>query len=647
MTPDAERIMYRGFTLQCPEGATPELRLAPIDGPRNHRPSLVSLAQDAATRTTAVLLGRIHYRKDLLARFPQLATPHDRSDAALALAAYRHLGRKGLEQLEGEFSLVVWDGKRQCLLAQRDPLGCWPLFWSVRNETRVVGTGLGALVDGQAHSAFDLDALAEFLMQPMPADELPCEQTAFQGIQRVLPGTIVELGPQGRVTRHAYWDWADRIGRTEAASLEDAGEQFATRLRQAVRERIPAEGSLAAHLSGGMDSSSVVCLAREAIAAGGGASPLHTLSLVHQRRSLAREKSFIDLVVSQGGPIRPQFLAADEVVYFDWFDEELPRHDEPSALLRSMPNHRCLVNAADRVGALMTLSGEGSDEIACFQPYHLADKVRRGRWWSALSEARQWSSGRNRGMWSVLRRYGLEPLFPLWFREGWGPSMRQGYGAWPGLSFFSVPPWVRPEFARKHGMRQRGDANARRMFAAPTDVSWNRFMLATTSGDWERWHLAAPLGMNLSHPFRDPRVVCFALGLPHHLRGVPGTTKPILETAMRGVLPEEIRTKQCSPGFDDMYGLGLRKNMARLEQLVRNPALADLGIVDAEKLIPVLHQAALGIGDAQATDRLDKTLTLSAWVDHMARRRPAEPSEVHRLEGDRAGRELVASPSPG
>jgi hypothetical protein len=89
--------MYCGFTVWCPAGGCPEVHLSPIEGWRKHRPSLVTLAQDAASRTAAVLLGRVFYRDDLLARLPDGPDLREALDAALALAAYRHLGRQGLE----------------------------------------------------------------------------------------------------------------------------------------------------------------------------------------------------------------------------------------------------------------------------------------------------------------------------------------------------------------------------------------------------------------------------------------------------------------------------------------------------------------------------------------------------------------------
>ena len=127
------------------------------------------------------------------------------------------------------------------------------------------------------------------------------------------------------------------------------------------------------------DSSSVVCLARDELAAGATAAPFHTLSLAYNRRSLAGERSSIDMIVQQGGPLQPHMIEGDDILYYDWFSGESPRLDEPSGLMTAMSFHKTLVDAADRLDAVVTMSGEGSDEIAYFMPYHLADQVRRGR----------------------------------------------------------------------------------------------------------------------------------------------------------------------------------------------------------------------------------------------------------------------------
>ena len=72
--------------------------------------------------TLVFLLGRLFYRKDLLARLPRKVADPDQTDAELVLSAFRHGGEQALGWLEGEYSLVVWDARCQSLWAQRRPL---------------------------------------------------------------------------------------------------------------------------------------------------------------------------------------------------------------------------------------------------------------------------------------------------------------------------------------------------------------------------------------------------------------------------------------------------------------------------------------------------------------------------------------------
>ena len=91
---------------------------------------LVQMSRSADV--VAVLMGRLYYRSELL---PVLGLSGTESDAAVALAAYRRWGRAGLERLEGDFSVVVHDQTSGRLIASRDPMGGYPLFWARRGNT--------------------------------------------------------------------------------------------------------------------------------------------------------------------------------------------------------------------------------------------------------------------------------------------------------------------------------------------------------------------------------------------------------------------------------------------------------------------------------------------------------------------------------
>jgi asparagine synthase (glutamine-hydrolysing) len=631
--------MSVGFTILFHKGGSAVCRLSRPDG-GTARAALVSWAQDEPSQTAAALVGRLYYQDELRARLPE--APQDGApDAALALAAYRHGAIQEMQRLEGEFALVIWDGKRRRLLAHRDPFGSYPLFWTTAGSTVAVSTSPEALVRLQPERRYDLDYLAEFLMRPSPVSEVTGERTVFAGVQRVPAGTTVELGADGSVGRHCYWDWASRIEAPSVNTLEEAGERFALLLRQAVRQRVQ-RGPVTAHLSGGMDSSAVVALARECASQGAGPAPLSALSLVYDRPSLAGERDYIDLVVRQGGPLEVHYLPADAALDYQWFERPVPFHDEPYGGLAGLAMEQLLLDGADRLGPATVLTGLGSDEILETGPFHIADLLRRGRWVAALKEVVRCSGAWNMGFWSVLRQFGLEPLWPVAMRDGLRAAWR-GSGRWPDLGRFTVPPWVPPDFARKHHMRRHGKMYARRWYGRPTARSTSLNAIETFVGSPSAWYFAAPRGIHVSHPFRDPRLACFALGIPAPLKLILGRRKPVLQEATRGVLPEAIRTRREKRGFNDVYWRGLAGSMPQLERLVRTSALPELGVLDAEQLVQAMRQAALGVGDLTACERIDKTLALVAWFAQARHtRQPVEPSEVHPL--GRPHRQLACSP---
>jgi asparagine synthase (glutamine-hydrolysing) len=625
--------MNVGFSIVCHADGPVELRLSLPDAGGLRGPALVTWAQDREAQAAVALVGRLYYREEVFARLGAEAPPEDGPDAALALAVYRRHGLEGLKQLEGEHALVVWDGRRRLLLAQRDPFGSYPLCWLAEGPIVAVSSSAEALAQLLPTRAFDLDYMAEFLMRPSPVSEVLGERTAFEKVRRVPAGTMVEIEAGGAVRRHPYWDWASRVERADGLTLEETGERFGHLLRRSVRERVR-RGAVAAHLSGGMDSSAVVVAAREWLTAGVGRGPLATLSLVYDRPSLVGERAYAELVLRQGGPVEGHFLKADGALDYRWFDRPLPFHDEPYGGLAGLAMEQLLLDAAERLGTATVLTGLGSDEVLETGPYHIADLLRRGRWWKVWREAAFWGRAWNEGPWSVLRRVGLEAVWPVLMRDGVGAFWRGGFGSWPSLGRFTVPPWVRPEFARRHGMRRHGAEYARRWHGSPTERSVALQGIEAYVGDPCHWYYAAPRGIHLSHPFRDPRLIGFGLGIPASLKLVPGRRKPVLQEAFRGALPEEIRLRRDKRGFNDVYWRGLAGGLSRLEQMVRASPTLELGLFDADELIRVMGLAARGVGDLTACERLDKTLALIAWFEQAHRRRPLpRPTAIHRLAG--------------
>jgi asparagine synthase (glutamine-hydrolysing) len=383
-----------------------------------------------------------------------------------------------------------------------------------------------------------------------------------------------------------------------------------------------------------MDSSSVVCLARDLMSSGVGKPPLDTITAAYQRPSLAGERKYAEMVLEEGGSIVSHFLDADDALVFLWFDGDLPYHDEPYAGLSHLGMEKLLVEAAQDLGADTILTGMGADELLVGTRLHLVKQLRSGQWLRAFSEASRMAQANNQSVWSILFQFGIRPATSTAIGGDLGTWWRRGFSRWPKIGQFAIPPWIMPEFARRYQMQQMGRNYAESIYGGSADLSIDLWSLQCSVGDWSGWHLAAPRGMHNSHPFLDSRVLSFCLELPSALREVSGMPKPVLQTAMRGILPEPIRTRRDKAVFNDIYWLGLSKHLPHLESMVRNSQSGELGIFDPQQLIHAMRQAAVGIGNMQAIYRINTTLALIAWFDRItiAQQQPlATPTEVHQL----------------
>jgi asparagine synthase (glutamine-hydrolysing) len=629
--------MQVGFTVLSRDGGVEFQLFGTREGERF---LLVTFCQAAGC--SAVLLGRLYYRQEFLAALaphPErvLAERCRSDDAALALAAYRRFGPGGIARLEGDFALALWDAREKRLLAARDPLGGYPLFWSENAGAVALGTSLPHLLRLGPERELDLDYLAEFLMLPRCSiQEVAGERCAYEGIHHLLPGNVLTVQPPGgAVRRRAYWDWLERMTDPGTERPEEAGARYAQLLRQAVRERL--RGRTASHLSGGMDSTSVCLLAADAVRSGGEA-PLHALSLVYERLTgLARETPYIEDVLRRHPDIVAHRVCGDELLDFDGFTDP-PPHDEPwPALARSAMDCGLTLAAAD-AGAHTVLTGIGADEILDLPPLHITDLLRAGRLGAAWVEAARWARASTCSLWNVFYPFGLANLLPAWAHVGLGPLLRQGYASWEKQSDYTIAPWIRPGFARRYGLRARGLDYVRRTYSAgwPAALALALTAIADSAGDVGHWCLAAPRGMAVANPFLDPRVLRFGLGSLVRLRVEPGRQKPLLNEAMRDVLPDRIRNRARKGHFNEVYFLGLARNLPGLEAMVRHAPVEDLGIFDREVLLRCLHQAALGIvKDMNGLSRLNLSLALFQWLTRQREwcKAVGPPTKVIRMDG--------------
>lgn len=577
----------------------------------NAQSTLVTSARD--DNSFALLIGSLHYRCDVLAAL-MAHCPHASlreyqvNNAALALAAYQHLGISALEHLEGDFALVIWDAERWQLIGLRDPLGGYPLFWTQDGSTLAISTSLRELCAMLPRCVLNEEYLAEFVMMQAPRNEGKSEQCVYAGVHRILPGTmIIARGASEDIERYMYWDWLKHIEDPGTDDLREIADQYRELLRKAIQERI--RGYTLAHLSGGMDSTSIALLAREVISSGTGNTPLHTASLVYDRLPLlARERPYIESVLQHETAIVAHQLQADDLLDFDSFTDP-PLHDEPYTELASLAQMQPVATLATEIGALSIFTGLGADEIHYQLPFHLADLLRQRHFRQAWQEVTKWAKASNRSPWSILLPFGLNPIVSPWVAgTRWACILAKEDTDW------SIPAWITPDFARRHALRSRSIENAQQIYrqCRPTSLSVTLNAITERVGDMFRWAVTAPLGIAHAHPFLDPRLLAFGLGMQLRILPEPGKMKPVLAEAMRGILPDMIRCRRKGGFFNEVYYLGLVRNLHHLENMIRQTPLE--GMIDKELLIQSLQEGSLAGVPLRGLQHLDYALSLLKWL---------------------------------
>lgn len=618
--------MKTGFTISQ-RGNAVSIDLYP-PASRNGAPSLLQWKSDPIG--AAVIMGRLYYRQDAIRRLGPAEAggppPEAWDDAEIVLHTWRQLGVEGLCQLEGDFSLAIVDVRGRKMVGLRDPMGGYPLFWTRTADGVALGTSLGPLTRFFGHRSINREYLAEYLSMFGMRAEGATDQCIYEGIHRVRAGSFLTADLSSLVAgEKRYWNWMDHVEDPGSDRLEDLAAVYHERLSSAVHQRL--QHSCLAHLSGGMDSTSIALLGKGLIEKGKCAGPLHTVSLIYDKLRLQQiERPYIEEVMSESPAWLNHRLVADEILDYDDFPTT-PLHDEPYPALYRLPMDRSLLEVGHAAGAATVLTGIGADEIHDVQPYFLGDLLRRGRIMEAWKRAGSWAAASNLSKWSLLKDFAFPALGRPW---SW---LLRGRELLHDKACTDVPGWFDPGFVGEFGIGRRIGEDFRMAQGAAGQknrlLSMTCFTLDNRPGDVLRWAVGAPLNMAVSHPFLDRRLLSLGLGIQTRLHPDPLVKKPVLAAAMRGVLPDKIAHRRRKGHSGEIYHLGIARNLKHLERLVTSEAARNSGLFDIRQMQRCLEDSCLEASDARRMHRMDLALCLIKWLScadgwHATAPEPAE-----------------------
>jgi asparagine synthase (glutamine-hydrolysing) len=475
---------------------------------------------------------RLDNREDLLAaRAAAGEPPAPLSDARLILWAYERWGRDCPSRLLGDFAFVIWDGTARRLFCARDHLGVRPLFYHCDTRAFRAASEMHALfADERVLRRPDRLAMALFLTYQYTE----AHDTLWESVLALRPGHHLTV-TANTVREESYWqpDPSRRIlHRDDAAYAEHFREVF----REAVRCRLRSSRPLVAEVSGGLDSSSVACMA-EHIRREGGVSgePLLLMHLAFPGLDCDEEPYSQAVADHLGLPILSFAAPEDPEIC-----RPVPERVAPDCYFEPTM-HVCtpLIESVVQHGRRTILTGVGGDHWMRRTGAERAGALYEGRIAAAAGMAGLTARPFAIAPWRTLLRDGVSAFVPP---RATGPLRR----------LFRSPrarwPWVSAQVARI-AMEHLEEAEQRDFEQCREPVT--RDLLGPLSTGRQ---LSLPLmgidrfvaraGVESRHPFLDVRLVELLLAFPHDQRFDGEIAKPVLRRAMRGILPDRVRERR-------------------------------------------------------------------------------------------------------
>ena len=348
-------------------------RLAVIDLTEAGRQPMVSASGRSVVAYNGEVYNFTEIRRDLEAEGRCLRSG---SDTEVVLEACEAWGtERAVSRFIGMFAFAFWHVHARRLTLVRDRLGIKPLYWGRSGGVLFFGSQPKAFCDHPAwRPVVDRDALAAYLRHAY----VPAPHSIFKGIEKLEPGSMVEIDADGRESRRRYWDLRalarDAVGDRAALDDETAVATLDGLLRDAVKRRMIADVPLGVFLSGGIDSSTVLALMQAQ-----SDRPVRSFTIGFDEAGYD-EASDAKQVAAHLGTDHTELYVAPERAR-----AVLPQlaswYDEPFADSSQIPTY--LVSEMARCHATVVLTGDGGDELfAGYNRYNWANTLWRsvGRW---------------------------------------------------------------------------------------------------------------------------------------------------------------------------------------------------------------------------------------------------------------------------
>jgi len=539
------------------------------------------------------------------------------SDSELILAAYERWDEHCPEKLLGDFAFAIWDSRKQQLFCARDHFGVKPFYYYSTDKLLIFATEIKALLC--------LPEVPRLVNETKVAAHLTSTDidksiTLYRDILRLPPAHSLKVSREG-IRLQSYWS-LDASRELVMRSDEEYAEAFRELFTEAVRCRLRSAFPLGFMLSGGLDSSSVTCVARNLLAHNP-ESPLHTFSAVFDEVTQCDESPFIDAVLAEN-KLEPHYFHADRFSPLTDLNRVL-WHLEDASFGGNLYFNWCLYGSAQKQGVRILLEGFDGDTTVSHGAGYLIELARAKRWITLSREAhgyaRHFNLDPRKIVWRHFEQYGLSPRVRQSLRFGKRAKRALLRRTRPlGNRAGDVPARaiVKQDFLQRINFGQGCQSlpAPRTSPLTERDIHHSRLNWGVMPSILETLNkTAGAFGLENRFPFWDKRLVEFCLALPANQKLHLGWNRIIMRRAMEGILPKQV---QWRGGKADMtagveHGL-LTFERERLEKLILRNSEIIADYVDTTSLREAYKRFTLRTGAQKDGLEVWKAVSLALWL---------------------------------
>ncbi len=478
----------------------------------------------------------IELRQELQAHNYKFSTG---TDTEVLLNAYHFWGAECLPKLIGMFAFSIYDRKNNKVVLARDAFGIKPLFYIHKEDIFVFGSEINSLLElVEDKPTPDLQTAYDYLVH---SDCDSSERTFFNGIKQLRPASYIELNLLDNTHSESITWWKPSVGESSDISFDDAVVQVRDKFLNSVKLHLRSDVSVGAALSGGVDSSAIVCAMRYIEPD----LPIHTFSYI-AKGSLKSEEKWVDLVNNHIGAIPHKVTATPKELMVD-LNDLIKAQGEPFGSTSIYAQYRVFKLAKEQ-GIQVTLDGQGADELLAGYIGYPGERM------LSLFEVEpislvfrflnKWSKYPDRSYKKGLMYFGRKILPDILYKNVRKLMGRNPEPKWLDMDLFKAEGVL----AKENRMAMSLNGKGRRVIEQLVYSIHNRGLPALLRyGDRN----SMKFSIESRVPFLTTDLADYLYSLPEKfLISEQGETKHVFREAMKGILPDEILERKDKIGFE-------------------------------------------------------------------------------------------------